>query len=404
MVEIGVLRQLLKDKNVDGLKKFIENNELEIRNGKIYAKNQNVIIDQEKYFDRRQMVQKILQNSGFGGLVNPGSRFNDKRVGQSITLNGKITCKHMNSFVNECITGKYEIEGDAIIAIDTDSSQFSAWPIMKPLVDAGGAEWSREIAVGLYTAIGDKVNESFPNFMKESFNCPDEYGKLIRGSCESVGSKALYITKKRYAILNYWKDGKYLSEPKLKAMGLDLRRSDTPVICQKFLKTILMEFLQDGDDSKIESRIIQMINEFKTKFKLLPLHEQGTPKRVNNLTHYAELINKGKGNRVPGHVRAAINWNLLKEINNDTVHTRIVDGMKCVVCPMKDNSMKMTSIAYPIDEIHLPTWFTSLPFDNDSMIASVVDKKIENLFSRLPNWKAIESATRKVNTFADFFS
>lgn len=219
-----------------------------------------------KFYDRRQMVQKILQNSGYGALTNPASRFNDKRVGQSITLNGKLTCKHMNSFVNECITGKYEIEGEAIIAIDTDSSQFSAWPIMKKLIDANEAEWSKEIAVGLYTAIGDKVNESFQKFMHDSFNCPEEFGKLIRGSCETVGSKALYITKKRYAILNYWKDGKYLATPKLKAMGLDLRRSDTPAVCQEFLKTLLMKFLEDGN----EQTIIKMINEFKTKFKALP--------------------------------------------------------------------------------------------------------------------------------------
>jgi len=74
-----------------------------------------------KYYDRRQMVQKILQNSGYGALTNTASRFNDKRVGQSITLNGKLTCKHMNCTVNETITGKFEIEGSAIIAIDTDS-------------------------------------------------------------------------------------------------------------------------------------------------------------------------------------------------------------------------------------------------------------------------------------------
>lgn len=112
----------------------------------------------------------------------------------------------------------------------------------------------------------------------------------------------------------------------------------------------------------------------------------------------------GKGNRVPGHVRAAINWNLLREINRDKIHARIVDGMKCVVCPLKENNLNMTSIAYPIDEIHLPDWFTKLPFDNDHMIATVVDKKIENLFSKLKNWKTIESATKKANTFDDFFS
>ena len=293
-----------------------------------------------KYYDRRQMVQKILQNSGYGALTNPASRFNDKRVGQSITLTGKLICRHMNASVNKCITGKYEIEGDAILAADTDSSQFSAWPMMKPLVEAKAAEWNKEIAVDLYTAIGEKVNDSFTEFMRQKFNCPEKFGKLIRGSCETVGSKALYITKKRYAILNYWKDGQYLKEPKLKAMGLDLRRSDTPVICQKFLKTILMSLLTDGT----EQIIIKMINDFKKTFKELPLPEQGTPKRVNKITNYAELISKGKGNRVPGHVRAAINWNTLREINHDKVHTRIVDGMKCVVCPLKDNIMNINTI------------------------------------------------------------
>ena len=273
-----------------------------------------------------------------------------------------------------------------------NSSQFSAWPIMKPLVDAGQSQWNREIAVDLYCAIADKVNASFSEFMKKSFNCPERFGQLIRGSCETVGSKALYITKKRYAILNYYKDGKYLTEPKLKAMGLDLRRTDTPIICQKFLKSILLELLNNGK----EQTIIDMINAFKEKFKALPLHEQGTPKRVNKLTYYDDLIKKGKGDRVPGHVRAAINWNNLREINGDKVHTRIVDGMKCIICPLKNNNMQMTSIAYPTDEIYLPEWFIKLPFDNEAMIAAVVDKKIENLLSKLPTWKNI-SSTRRIN-------
>jgi DNA polymerase elongation subunit (family B) len=236
--------------------------------------------------------------------------------------------------------------------------------------------------------------------MQDNFNCPDQYSKLIRGSCESVGEKALYITKKRYAILNYWKDGKYLKEPKLKAMGLDLRRSDTPAVCQIFLKSLLMEFLKNGS----EATIITMINDFKKTFKELPPSEQGTPKRVNKLTLYAELIQQGKGNRTPGHVRAAINWNLLREINHDRIHSRIVDGMKCVVCPLKDNSMNMVSVAYPTDEIYLPDWFTKLPLDTEHMMATVVDKKIENLFSKLPFWKRIESATKITSTFYDFFT
>ena len=147
----------------------------------------------------------------------------------------------------------------------------------------------------------------------KAFNAPEIFGNLIKASCESVGYRGLYITKKRYAILNYFLDGDYLKEPKLKAMGLDLRRSDTPAICQEFLTTLLKEFLKGAS----EQETIIMINDFKKKFKDLPPAEQGTPKRINKLTYYADLIHQGKGNRVPGHVRAAINWNLLREINRD---------------------------------------------------------------------------------------
>jgi DNA polymerase elongation subunit (family B) len=369
---------------------------------KEFQKKMHEATDQKEkaFYKRRQLVQKILLNSAYGATLSPSCRFYDKRFGQSVTLSGRVICKHMNSYVNECITGDYAIDGAAIIAADTDSSQFSAWSTLKPMVDRKELEWTKESAVQLYIAIGEKVNASFPEFMATAFNCPEQFGSLIKASCESIGYRGLYITKKRYAILNYFFDGDWLKEPKLKAMGLDLRRSDTPAICQVFLKELLMSFLKEGS----EQTIITMINDFKKKFKSLPPAEQGTPKRINKLTYYAELIQKGKGNRVPGHVRAAINWNLLREINRDKVHARIVDGMKCVVCPMKDNSMNMTSVAYPIDEIHLPDWFTKLPFDNDHMIASVVDKKIENLFGKLKNWKTIESSTKKANTFDDFFS
>ena len=352
------------------------------------------------YYDRRQLIRKINLNSLYGALLNNSSRFNDQRIGQSVTLTGRGVCHHMNSFVNECVTGKYDVSGDAVLAADTDSSNFSAWTTIKPLVDSGELVWDKEKAVELYMAIGDKVNESFQGFMKRAYNCPDEFGKLIKASCESVGYRGLYITKKRYAILNYYVDGKYLAEPKLKAMGLDLRRSDTPEVCQEFLKKILLTLLEGGS----EKTIIDEINAFKLEFKNLPLHEQGTPKRVNKITHYTSLIKNGKGNRVPGHVRAAINWNTLRSINNDHVHTRILDGMKCVCVPLKNNALKMTSVAYPIDEVHLPDWFLQLPMDHNSMIQSVVYKKLENLLGILQNWNNIEAATIKGTSFNDFFS
>jgi hypothetical protein len=81
---------------------------------------------------------------------------------------------------------------------------------------------------------------------------------------------------------------------------------------------------------------------------------------------------------------------------------KIVDGMKVIVCTLKHNALNMNSIAYPTDELRLPTWFTELPFDDKEMERKLVDEKIENLFGVL-GWD-LRSNTDTNTTFDDLFS
>ena len=39
----------------------------------------------------------------------------------------------------------------------------------------------------------------------------------------------------------------------------------------------------------------------------------------------------------PGHVRAAINYNRMRRMNSDKYSMEIMDGMKTIVCKLKDN-------------------------------------------------------------------
>jgi len=73
----------------------------------------------EEYWDKRQLVKKINLNSLYGAILNPGCRFFDKRIGQSTTLTGRSIARHMDAYVNECITGRYDHSGDAIIYGDS---------------------------------------------------------------------------------------------------------------------------------------------------------------------------------------------------------------------------------------------------------------------------------------------
>jgi DNA polymerase elongation subunit (family B) len=357
---------------------------------------------QFEYWDKRQLVKKINLNSLYGAILNPGCRFFDKRIGQSTTLGGRTIAKHMDAYVNECITGEYDHTGKSIIYGDTDSCYFSAWPMLEKEVAEGRMDWSAETCIALYNSIADQVNDSFPGFMEQAFHCPREMGSVIRGGREIVARTGLFITKKRYAVLYIDKENKRVDvngKPgKVKAMGLDLKRSDTPVIIQEFLSEILNKVLTGTQREEIVARI----REFKYIFMERPGWEKGSPKRVNNLTKYRKEEERlGKAN-MPGHVRAAMNWNNLRRMNSDNYSMQIVDGMKTIVCKLKGNALGWTSIGYPTDEMHLPQWFKDLPFDDGGMEATVVDQKIDNLLGVL-GWD-LKSSTNTENTFTSLFS
>jgi DNA polymerase elongation subunit (family B) len=357
---------------------------------------------QFEYWDKRQLVKKINLNSLYGAILNPGCRFFDKRIGQSTTLGGRTIAKHMDAYVNECITGEYDHTGKSIIYGDTDSCYFSAWPMLEKEVAEGRMEWSAETCIALYNSIADQVNDSFPGFMEQAFHSPRDMGSVIRGGREIVARTGLFITKKRYAVLYIDKENKRVDvngKPgKVKAMGLDLKRSDTPVIIQEFLSEILNKVLTGTQREEIVARI----REFKYVFMERPGWEKGSPKRVNNLTKYRKEEERlGKAN-MPGHVRAAMNWNNLRRMNSDNYSMQIVDGMKTIVCKLKSNPLGWTSIGYPTDEMHLPQWFKDLPFDDGEMEATVVDQKIDNLLGVL-GWD-LKSSTNTENTFTSLFS
>ena len=353
------------------------------------------------FWDKRQLVKKINLNSLYGAILNPHCRFFDKRIGQSTTLTGRAIARHMAGHINECITGVKDHVGEAIIYGDTDSCYFTAWPAIKKEVEAGTMEWSKETCIQLYDNIADQVNESFPAFMEQAFHCPREAGELIKAGRELVASNSLFITKKRYAVLIYDLENNRLDvdgKPgKIKAMGLDLKRSDTPKVIQDFLYEILEKVLTGSS----RDEIIERIRKFKYEFKERPAWEKGTPKRVNNLTKYgAAEKDQGKAN-MPGHVRAALNWNNLRRMNSDNYSVAVVDGMKTIVCKLKSNPLGWTSIGYPTDEQRLPAWFTELPFDDALMEQTIVDQKLDNLLSVL-DWD-LAGATNTDNTFTNLF-
>jgi DNA polymerase elongation subunit (family B) len=354
------------------------------------------------FWDKRQLVKKINLNSLYGAILNQGCRFYDKRIGQSTTLTGRCITRHMGAKTNEVIAGQYDYKGPSVIYGDTDSIYYSMYPVYKQEIDDGTIEWDKDKVLSLYDEVANQVNTSFPDFMKTFFNVPRKEGEIIVAGRENCSITGIFIKKKRYALLMYDDDGVRRdvdgSPGKVKVMGIDIKRSDTPPYMQDFLSEVLLTVLTDGT----QDDVIKMVKKFKKEFRAKPGWEKGSQTRVNNLTSYKNRVNAAKkalardmhigGDRskkdkvhLPGHVSAALNWNMLRELNQDKYSVEIVDGMKCIICKLKPNTFKLKSVAYPVDATNIPQWFQDLPFDHELMEQTIVDKKLENLIGVL-NW------------------
>jgi hypothetical protein len=270
-------------------------------------------------------------------------------------------------------------------------------------------------AIKLYDHVSDTVSDTFPQFLKDTFNVPLETGQVMKAGREVVGRAGLFLTKKRYGILCLDIEGYQPEGGKLKAMGLEIKRSDTPEFIQDFLEELLVDCLNGHD----EDHVIEKIKNFKAYFKDLDPWGKGMPKRANNVTMYTAkmlekatapqtntlhklnaLKNEKQSNMIPGHVRASINWNNLKKANSDAYSLSVTDGMKVIVCKLKNNPMGYTSVAYPTDELNLPQWFKELPFDEEAMEETVLDKKVENVIGPMG---FDLSKTKQSETFNQFF-
>jgi len=368
--------------------------------------------EEQAFWDKRQLVKKIQLNSLYGALLNPGCRFYDKRIGQSTTLTGRSITQHMAAETNRMLTGIYDYEGDCIVYGDTDSVYFTAVPALPE-----GEVLNMDSAIKLYDHISDTVSDTFPQMLKDTFNIPLDKGAVMIAGREVVGKAGLFLTKKRYAILCLDIEGYQPEGGKLKAMGLEIKRSDTPEFIQDFLEDVLVDCLNGASESEVLDKIIA----FKEYFKNLPAWEKGTPKRANNVTMYTSkmvqqsrvssnmrlhkldlLEQEGKSTMIPGHVRASINWNTLREANSDAYSLPITDGAKVIVCKLKTNPMGYTSIAYPTDELNLPQWFKDLPFDDDAMEETVVDKKVKNVLNPMGFDLDRTTQSKTLSTFFEF--
>jgi ASC-1-like (ASCH) protein len=233
---------------------------------------------------------------------------------------------------------------------------------------------NKEEAIEIADRVAVLTNKSFPAFMRESFNCQPGFDDLIKAGREIVGVRGIFQAKKKYMIKVVDLEG--FAVDKLKTQGSEIKKADTPKIIQKFLKETVDKILEGESYASVADFVInqrkKILRNEENTFKL------GVAKQVNNLGAYQHaydmtskggVINPETGRKitVPGHVRAALNYNKLvggwskgEDVFEgfDPGSKLISSGDKILIFSLSKNEFDIETIGLPAELSKFPQWVT----------------------------------------------
>jgi DNA polymerase elongation subunit (family B) len=357
---------------------------------KAYEENPSTFLENEiARYNNLQQAKKIQLNSLYGTLGNQYCRWFQLDFAEAVTLSGQFAIRwienSLNEYLNKLIgTTNY----DYVIAVDTDSN---------------------------YLRLGNLVNKFFPNkslnetidildqvckdklepYIAKAFNKLAEntqaYCSFLEMKREAIADKGIWTAKKRY-ILNVWDlEGVRYHEAKIKAMGIEIKRSSTPKWARKKLEEAL-KLIMDKDEETVQ----QYVAEVRKYFNTLTFEELAFPSGCNGLDKYSHPVTI-YGFKTPAHVRAALLYNKeLKDKKLTNKYPLIQEGEKIKYAYLKmPNSLRENVIAC---SSKLPTEFDLHKYiDYERNFEKGFLDPLDAILSVI-GWSAVEIATLE-----DFF-
>ena len=334
-----------------------------------------------EYFDRMQLVTKILLNSFYGVLGNPSFRFFDPDNAVAITSTGQQLIKFTADIGNKFYTRELGKNEDYCIYTDTDSTFFSSLPIIKhryPDFDIKDENWMAEKTIEVADEVQDFINRSYDIYGKKFHNV-DVHRFDIKQ--ENVAKAGLWIAKKRYAqwIINV--EGHTVS--KLDVKGLDVVRSSFPPAFRKFMAEVLEDILNDIDKVELDDKILK----FKDHIKTLDLIEVMFPIGVKNVRKYTKKGDEPFTPRMKGtpvHVKAALNYNDMLRHHKIKTIRGMINGEKIKWTYLKANPMSLDTMALKGYEDPTPLRrFVEDYIDYNKVFKSAFANKLNDFYAAL---------------------
>lgn len=220
--------------------------------------------------------------------------------------------------------------------------------------------------------VGDLINERFPQFCMDVFNCPKDRSHIIETGREVVSDKSLFLSKKRYIMHVINLEGEWVD--KLKVMGVELIKSDTSIA----IKTLLWEFVNLILDGGSDEAIIELKRKARLEWtERWSYGDLATPLNTKSLQKVIESqVATGSLKGAHYSARAALFWNSMCSQTDKPVSAGEKIGLIYIKHP------KSKYIGFPIDMMTPPTWWNKIFIDYDREWKSA-EKKIENYLTVL---------------------
>jgi len=357
--------------------------------------------EKEGFFKRRQLRQKIFLNSVYGVLGLPIFRFYDRDNAEATTISGQTIIRNAESLVNDMYKKRYDSKGvpapvpDFVKYIDTDSLYVSA----QPLADLeGNVEDMKKFTIQLVTEVADYINKFYSYMVPRIFNVAPANNR-IKIVPDVVAKKALWVAKKRYAMLKVFdmekmkdvkdKDGR---EGKLEVKGIDTVRSSFPQAFRKFAGDILDNLLR-GTSREILDEKIMAFEEEIDKHSIIDLSKTSS---ANFISRSGNENYNPSGRKpfqfvkgTPVAVKAALAYNdFLKAWGMEKQVETIKTGSKIKWIYLLPNDFYVEQLAMKADDTDPDRLleFVAAHVDRKGMYNSELHSKLEEIYHCV-GWK-----------------
>jgi DNA polymerase elongation subunit (family B) len=336
-----------------------------------------------EYYDRMQLVTKILLNSFYGVLGNPGFRFFDPDNATAITSTGQQLIKFTADIGNQYYTKELGEQKDYCIYTDTDSTFFSSLPIIKkryPDFNVNDEKWMAEKTIEVASEVQNFINRAYNVYAQRFHNVSTHRFDIKQ---EFVAKAGLWIAKKRYAQWLINQEGHTIS--KLDVKGLDVVRSSFPTAFRKFMAEVLEDILNDISKEELDQKILDFKEYMKTvqiELVMFPIGVKDIKKHLFKGRKPFSAPLKG----TPVHVKSAISYNDLLQYHNIKNIREIIDGEKIKWTYLKQNPFGLDQVAIKGSEDPDAIMnFVKQYIDYDKVFKSAFENKLNDFYGAL-NW------------------